>query len=176
MWPNFRPKLDGLTVKPEVSDGSIDALGLPSTTTTEVQTNILLPDGKGMVIGGLIKETDVTQQQKIPVLGSLWRIGKLFRRDSVTRERSEIIIALIPHIVGGPHFDGCRESETRRRCRKRSTAKERSTSKRESPKPNTSRLRFDGEDCQGNRAGFDRADWRKFTGVRDSAACHSKWT
>lgn len=94
-----------LTVKPEVSDGSIDSLGLPSTTTTEVDTNIMLPDGKGMVIGGLIKETDMTQQQKVPVLGSLWMVGKLFRKNNVTRERSEIIIALVPHIVGGPHFD-----------------------------------------------------------------------
>lgn len=98
-----------LTVKPEVSEGSIDSLGLPSTTTTEVDTNIMLPDGKGMVIGGLIKETDITQQQKIPVLGSLWMVGKLFRKNNVTRERSEIIIALVPHIVGGPYFDAERD-------------------------------------------------------------------
>ncbi len=96
-----------MTVKPEVSDGSVDSLGLPSSTTTEVETNIMLPDGQGMVIGGLIKETDVTRQQKIPVLGSLWYIGKLFRRNSVTRERSEIVIALVPRIVGAEHFDSC---------------------------------------------------------------------
>ena len=59
-----------MTVKPEVSDGSVDAQGLPSSTTTEVETNIMLPDGKGMVIGGLIKEADTVQQQKVPVLGS----------------------------------------------------------------------------------------------------------
>ena len=98
-----------MTVKPEVSDGSVDSIGLPSSTTTEVETSIMLPDGKGMVIGGLIKETDITNQQKIPVLGSLWMVGKLFRKNSVTRERSEIIIALVPHIVDGSHFDNCRE-------------------------------------------------------------------
>ena len=100
-----------MTVKPEVSDGAVDSLGLPSTTTTEVDTSIMLPDGKGMVIGGLIKETDITNQQKVPVLGSLWLVGKLFRKNAVTRERSEIIIALVPHIVGGPHFDVCDEEE-----------------------------------------------------------------
>lgn len=94
-----------MTVKPEVSDGSVDSLGLPSSTTTEVETNIMLPDGKGMVIGGLIKESDTTHQQKIPVLGSMWGIGRLFRRNAVTRDRSEIIIVLVPHIVCGPHFD-----------------------------------------------------------------------
>lgn len=98
-----------MTVKPEVSDGSVDALGLPSSTTTEVETNIMLPDGKGMVIGGLIKESDIVQQQKVPVLGSLWVIGKMFRRNNTTRSRSEIIIVLVPHIVGGPEFDACKD-------------------------------------------------------------------
>lgn len=104
-----------MDVKPEVSDGAVDSLGLPSSTTTEVQTNIMLPDGKGMVIGGLIKEADVTRQQKIPVLGSMKWVGKFFRRNSVTRERSEIIIALVPHIVSGPEFDAClADSEVQR--------------------------------------------------------------
>ena len=98
-----------MTVKPEVSDGAVDSLGLPSSTTTEVDTTIMLPDGKGMVIGGLIKENDITRQQKIPVLGSIWGIGKLFRKNSVNRERSEIIIALVPRIVGGPQFDACQD-------------------------------------------------------------------
>ena len=98
-----------MTVKPEVSDGSVDAQGLPSSTTTEVETNIMLPDGKGMVIGGLIKEADTVQQQKVPVLGSLWIIGKAFRRNSTTRSRSEIIIVLVPHIIGGPEFDVIRD-------------------------------------------------------------------
>lgn len=98
-----------MTVKPEVSDGAVDSLGLPSSTTTEVETNIMLPDGKGMVIGGLIKETDITSQQKVPVLGSLWMIGKLFRKNNVTRARSEIIIVLVPHIVDGQQFDACED-------------------------------------------------------------------
>ncbi len=98
-----------MTVKPEVSDGTVDSLGLPSSTTTEVDTTIMLPDGKGMVIGGLIRENDITRQQKIPVLGSIWGIGKLFRKNSVNRERTEIIIALVPRIVGGPQFDAFQE-------------------------------------------------------------------
>lgn len=98
-----------MTVKPEVSDGSVDAQGLPSSTTTEVETNIMLPDGKGMVIGGLIREADSVQQQRVPVLGSLWIIGKAFRRNATTRSRTEIIIVLVPHIIGGPEFDVCRD-------------------------------------------------------------------
>ncbi len=88
-----------MEVMPEVSHGSVDALGLPSERTTEVATTLMLADGMGMVIGGLIKESDIDTQQRIPVLGSLWGIGKLFRRKQLIRERSEIIIALVPHIV-----------------------------------------------------------------------------
>lgn len=92
-----------MSVKPEVSDGAVDTLGLPSERTTEVDTTIMLANGTGMVIGGLIKETIVEEDHKIPILGSLWMIGKMFRRTSVLRERSEIIIALVPHIVASPH-------------------------------------------------------------------------
>ncbi|MCH7687005.1 MAG: type II and III secretion system protein [Planctomycetes bacterium] len=92
-----------MTVKPEVSTGQINEItGLPEEETTEVETTVMLADGQGMVIGGLIEETDDERQSKIPLLGDLWLIGKLFQRRSVTRIRKEIIIALIPRIVPFP--------------------------------------------------------------------------
>jgi hypothetical protein len=51
-----------------------------------------------MVIGGLIKENDSTVQSKIPYLGDLWRLGFFFRRSEVTKERIEIIVAIVPRI------------------------------------------------------------------------------
>lgn len=95
-----------MTVKPQVSDGSVSDLGLPSERTTEVETTVMLPDGQGMVIGGLITEDDTETDRKIPVLGSLWGIGKLFRKTTVVRARSEIIIVLLPHIVTDPRLAG----------------------------------------------------------------------
>ncbi len=89
-----------LTVKPEVSSGRINPeTGLPEEDTTEVQTTIMLNDGEGMIIGGLIKESDSDIQSKIPIVGDLWLVGKFFQRQTVTRERNEIIIALVPRIV-----------------------------------------------------------------------------
>ena len=52
-----------------------------------------------MVIGGMIKESDNEIQDKIPILGDMWLIGRLFQRRSVNRQRSEIIIVLIPRIA-----------------------------------------------------------------------------
>jgi hypothetical protein len=72
---------------------------LPEEETTEVETTLMLPNGHGMVIGGLIQEDDVETQQKVPLLGDLWIVGRLFQRRELNRTRDEVIIALIPHVV-----------------------------------------------------------------------------
>ncbi len=59
----------------------------------------MLHDGQAMIIGGLITETDIDLQSKVPIAGDLWGVGRLFQRRVQTTERSEIIIALIPRIV-----------------------------------------------------------------------------
>lgn len=88
-----------MQVRPQVSDGGIKENGLPEEVTTQVESSVMLPDGRGMVIGGLIKEDNKDEQQKIPWLGDLWLVGKLFQRQAITKERREIIITLLPRIV-----------------------------------------------------------------------------
>ncbi len=89
-----------MRVKPEVSTGNInpDTL-LPEEETRELETSVLLNDHQGIVVGGLIQETDSTVIRKLPWLGDLRYVGKLFQRREATRKRTEIIITLIPHIV-----------------------------------------------------------------------------
>ena len=75
-----------LNVKPEVSDGAINPVTeLPDTVTTELETDVMLNDGQGMVIGGLIKETDTVKQSKVPYLGSVKGLGWFFRRSELRR-------------------------------------------------------------------------------------------
>ncbi len=100
----MRPRIthDGrvlLHVRPEVSDGKIDPdTKAPTSNTAELETDVMLNDNQGMIIGGLIKETDRTDQSKVPYLGNVRGIGFLFRRSTVTKERQEIIVALVPRI------------------------------------------------------------------------------
>src|SRR5690606_33922464 len=47
-----------LEVHPERSSGFIDTNGIPQLTTSELTTNIMVPDGATIVIGGLIDNTD----------------------------------------------------------------------------------------------------------------------
>jgi hypothetical protein len=88
-----------LHVHPEVSTGKINPLtNIPDKSTTELETDVMLRNGQGMIIGGLINETDATIQTKIPYLGDLWRVGVLFKRSEVNKERSEILVAIVPRI------------------------------------------------------------------------------
>jgi len=88
-----------MRINPKVSTGQVDPnTGLPAEETTEVQTDIFLDDGQGMVIGGLIQEQDSIVQSKIPWIGDLPYVGVLFQRRRAIKERSEIIVTLIPHV------------------------------------------------------------------------------
>lgn len=99
---NVTPRItaDGrvlMHIAPKVSTGDVSN-GLPNEKTTELHTDVILNDGQGMIIGGLIKEKDATMQTKVPYLGDVKGIGWLFRKTEVTKERVEIIIALVPRI------------------------------------------------------------------------------
>jgi type IV pilus assembly protein PilQ len=89
-----------MSVRPEVSSGQVNpTTGLPEEETTELETDILLCDHEGIVIGGLIQETDSEVQSKVSWLGDLYMVGRLFQRRELIKERKEIIITLIPRLV-----------------------------------------------------------------------------
>lgn len=92
-----------MKVNPEVSDGSINIdTELPDEQITTVDSTVLLNDGQGMVIGGLIREIDDDQRIKAAGLGELWMIGGLFQQSRKQRSRTEVIVVLIPRIVDCP--------------------------------------------------------------------------
>ena len=100
----FRPYVadDGfirMEVHPEDSDGGLSSANLPFKVTTEVTSNVMVKDGRTVVIGGLFRDVSSTTKSQVPVLGNLPIAGALFRnqRDRTTRE--EVIILLTPHIV-----------------------------------------------------------------------------
>ena len=87
-----------LTIHPEVSEGVIDQ-GLPSETTTEVTTRVIIRDGESIFIGGLIRDRKEKTVQRIPILGDLPFIGALFGNTTNSVSRTETVIMITPHIV-----------------------------------------------------------------------------
>jgi type IV pilus assembly protein PilQ len=99
----FRPYIgdDGyirLEVHPEDSDGHVIS-GLPSKTTTEATSNVMVKDGHTIVIGGLFRESSTAGRSQIPWLGNIPIVGVLFRNRQDITTREEIIILLTPHII-----------------------------------------------------------------------------
>jgi type II secretory pathway component GspD/PulD (secretin) len=89
-----------MTVAPQVSTARINTTSkLPESESTEVSTTVMLSEGQAIVIGGLIRETSNDAQNKIPFLGDLWLVGRLFQSRDRLRERNEIIITLLPRIA-----------------------------------------------------------------------------
>jgi type II secretory pathway component GspD/PulD (secretin) len=101
---SFRPYIanDGyirMDIYPKDSSGEVDSQGIPTETTAELVSNIMVKDGQTIVIGGLFRDAITTTREQIPLLGDLPIIGAAFRGTSDTNKRQEIIVMLTPHIV-----------------------------------------------------------------------------
>ncbi|MDD5092500.1 MAG: secretin N-terminal domain-containing protein, partial [Candidatus Wallbacteria bacterium] len=89
-----------LKVHPEISQQSgTTTSGEPIIGTTEADTQVLIRNGDTLVIGGLVKETVSTLQNKIPLLGEIPGLGRLFKYSQMTKDRVETIIFITPTIV-----------------------------------------------------------------------------
>ncbi|HUB24466.1 MAG TPA: secretin and TonB N-terminal domain-containing protein [Tepidisphaeraceae bacterium] len=75
-------------------------LGLPpNILTNEVTTNIMVKDGRTVLIGGLFRDNDEVSKSQVPFFGNLPLAGPLFGQQIDTTTRDEIIFLLTPHIV-----------------------------------------------------------------------------
>ena len=107
---NFTPTLgsDGiihLKVKPEVSslDFSngliIQGFSIPALATNRVESEMDLQDGQSFAIAGLLDNRVTEQLEKIPGIGDIPILGKLFQSRSVTKSKNELLIVVTPRIV-----------------------------------------------------------------------------
>ena len=81
------------------SDGAV--VRSPRVNVTSAQTTVRAASGQTIVIGGLITTNNSTDHRKVPWLGDLPMVGKLFRYDSYSNRRTELLIILTPHVVLG---------------------------------------------------------------------------
>ena len=91
-----------LEIHPEDSSGSVSQVGnaaLPSETTTELTSNVMVRDGHTIVIGGLFRERTTAGRAQVPLAGNVPILGTLFRRTSDSTTREEIIILITPRII-----------------------------------------------------------------------------
>lgn len=73
--------------------------GVPPIKKNEVNANVLVADGETIVIGGVFSNTQTKAVDKVPFLGGLPFIGRVFRRDYVQDQKSELLVFITPRIM-----------------------------------------------------------------------------
>lgn len=73
--------------------------GIPPINKNEVNAKVLVADGETIVIGGVFSNTQIKGVEKVPFLGDVPFIGRLFRRDIVQDKKSELLVFLTPRIM-----------------------------------------------------------------------------
>lgn len=97
-----------LEVFQEVTEVEDNALGLDPATAGFVtskrsaETTVVVKDNQTVVIGGLVGATDTETYTKVPVLGDLPLIGRLFRSKSTESRKTNLLIFLTPHVISEP--------------------------------------------------------------------------
>jgi general secretion pathway protein D len=81
----------------EAASGS--TIASPSFGTKSIQTQLTVQDGDTVAIGGMIQESTTTALSGIPLLDRIPVLGGLFGSRSYTKERTELIIFLTPHVI-----------------------------------------------------------------------------
>ncbi|HJN19019.1 MAG TPA: hypothetical protein QGH10_26200 [Armatimonadota bacterium] len=88
-------------LEPEVSTMSaVDPVtGLPDKTTRRAETMVLVPDGDTIIIGGLVLDETHVSKRKVPILGDLPLIGKLFTSKDTDTKQTELVIFVTPRVL-----------------------------------------------------------------------------
>ncbi len=104
-----------LKVKPQISESgtikmqiyqevsSIDTSVITSsglvTNKRSIESNVLVDDGSIIVLGGLLQDTSGNNQQKVPGLGDIPVLGHLFKAETRSRKKTNLMLFLRPVVV-----------------------------------------------------------------------------
>jgi pilus assembly protein CpaC len=94
-----------LKVKPEVStldySNAITLSGftLPALSTRRVESDMNLADGQTFAIAGLVDNRVTEIMSKIPGIGDIPILGKLFQSKSLNKSKNELLVIVTPHVV-----------------------------------------------------------------------------
>ncbi|HEX3742450.1 MAG TPA: cohesin domain-containing protein [Bryobacteraceae bacterium] len=93
--------LDISSVTGQVNLGGINE---PIIGQRKVEQDVRLREGEVNLIGGLLSTQDNKTKTGVPGLASIPLLGRLFSGNSIDRERDEIMIAMVPHVVRRPEI------------------------------------------------------------------------
>src|SRR5690554_3224704 len=82
------------------SVGQIDlSTGIPTIDVTELETKVLVANGQTVVLGGVFTVEQVRAVRKVPLLGDIPYLGRLFKSEANENNKTELLIFITPKIV-----------------------------------------------------------------------------
>jgi general secretion pathway protein D len=84
---------------PQATDPTLTNIQSPSFATKSISTQVTVQDGDTIAIGGQIQESTTSTLSGIPVLDRIPVIGAFFGSRSYSKERTELIMFLTPHVI-----------------------------------------------------------------------------
>ncbi len=107
---NIKPTINSsrrieLTISQEVSSAAINDVSdidSPIIQQRSIQTTLSVSDGETALLGGLTTNNTNQGENGVPFLKDLPLVGNLFKNQSVSSNRQELIVLLTPYIIDGP--------------------------------------------------------------------------
>lgn len=81
---------------------SVGGQDYPSVNRRATRASLNIKDGNTIILGGLMRDIITRTASRVPLLGDLPIVGSLFRSTSSSREKSELLVFLTPHVVRTP--------------------------------------------------------------------------
>jgi|SRR5690554_156132 len=88
-----------LAIKKDLLAEFNQEFGVPIIDITRLNTKVLVSDGQTIVLGGIFEMQQLNGVDKVPFLGDIPYLGRLFRRDVKSSEKSELLIFITPRIM-----------------------------------------------------------------------------
>ena len=71
----------------------------PVTSTRSATTQVEVKSGETVMIGGLIGNTDMKTERKVPFLGDIPVIRNFFRHTTMSKQKVDLMIFITPHLI-----------------------------------------------------------------------------
>ena len=73
--------------------------GVPIISTRRAVTEVIVKNGQTVILGGLMQESSVVTESRVPILGSIPIIGELFKSTLKSKKKTELLVMITPQIV-----------------------------------------------------------------------------
>ncbi|MEJ2602772.1 MAG: general secretion pathway protein GspD [Gammaproteobacteria bacterium] len=80
-------------------EGGSEVEGAPAIFERSVATEVVARSGETVLLGGLISENNNDTTAKVPGLGDIPLLGRLFRSDQTSKERTELVVLITPRVL-----------------------------------------------------------------------------